>query len=251
MWLCDRCQDEGASGSLVGVIARGPERGVALFAALAILMLVSAIGLGLALTTSLEPTIASAHEASLSSAYVAEAGLAIALHELRGIADWNLVLSGQTRSAILQSGAGADWFLPDGTRADVRSLTNLANCGHAAVCTSAELDAFTTDRPWGPNNPRWQLFGYGRLDQLASTDPVLPPGGVIIWVGDDPAELDADPLHDTPFATDGAPRSGAGVIVLRAEGFGIRGAHRVLTMTVSRAPAAGSPPVAGGWREIR
>jgi hypothetical protein len=218
---------------------------------LVILMLVSIIGLGLVLTTSVEPAIAAAHEASLGSAYAAEAALAIAVHELRGVADWNLVVSGQARSAILQSTAYQPLLLPDGTQVDLERLTNLANCGHATACTNAELDAFTTDRPWGPNNPRWQLFGYARLDQLVSGSPAPPPSAAVVWVGDDPAELDGNPLRDSQPEPDGTRRPGGGVIVLRAEGFGIRAAHRVITATVSRPPAGDQPPLVVAWREIR
>lgn len=251
MWLRDRCADDVACCGRAGLTDRTGQSGAALVAALAILMLVSVIGLGLVLTTSLEPAIASANEASLSSAYAAEAGLAIAIHELSGIADWNLVLSGQVRSAILQSSADLRLPLPDGRQADAGSLTNLANCGHAAPCTNAELDAFTTDRPWGPNNPRWQVFGHGRLDQLVPGDSTPPPCEAVVWVGDDPAELDGDPLRDSQPAPDGTRRPGAGVIVLRAEGFGIRAAHRVVTVTVSRSPAGGRPPLVVAWREVR
>jgi hypothetical protein len=251
MWLRDQCADDVARGGQAGQTDQSGQRGAALIAVLAILMLVSAVGLGLVLTTSLEPAIASAHEASLGSGYAAEAGLAIALHELGGIADWNLVLSGQVRSAILQSSIDRRLLLPDGTETDAGSLTNVANCGHTAPCTNAELDAFTTDRPWGPNNPRWQVFGHGRLDQLVSTDSAPLPCEVIVWVGDDPAELDGDPLHDSQPAPDGTRRPGAGVVVFRAEGFGIRAAHRVVTVAVSRFPAGESRLLVVGWRELR
>ncbi len=252
MWLRDRCADDRSSGVQARETDRSGQSGAALVAVLAILMLVSAIALGLVLTTSLEPAIASAHEASLSSAYAAQAGLAVAIHELAGIADWNLVLSGQVRSTILQSSIDARLTLPDGTQADAGSLTNVANCGHTAACTNAELNAFTTDRPWGPNNPRWQVFGHGRLDQLVSDGVAPPPSEVIVWVGDDPAELDGDPLHDSQSDPDGTRRPGAGIILLRAEGFGIRAAHRVVTVTVSRPPGGDPRPLlVVAWREIR
>ena len=252
MWLRDRCADDVAGGDKTGETDRTGQSGTALLAVLSILMLVSAIGLGLVLTTSLEPAIASAHEASLSSGYAAEAGLAIALHELGGIADWTPVLSGQVRSAILHATTDDRLLLPDGSQTDPGSLTNLANCGHPTACTNAELDAFTADRPWGPNNPRWRVFGHGRLDQLVSGQMAPLPCEAIVWVGDDPAELDGDPLRDSQPAPDGTRRPGAGVIMLRAEGFGIRAAHRVVTVTVSRPPGGGDPrPPVVGWREIR
>jgi hypothetical protein len=254
MWLRDRCAGDAVrDGRAVRASEtdRTGERGAALVAVLTVMMLVSVIGLGLVLTTSLEPAIASAHEASLGSGYAAEAGLAVALHELSGIADWNLVLSGQVRSALLQDTAGAPIRLPDGTETDTGSLTNVANCGHTTGCTNAELDAFTMERPWGPNNPRWQMFGHGRLDQFVSGNAAPLPCEAIVWVGDDPADLDGDPLRDSQLASDGTRRPGAGVIVLRAEGFGIRAARRVVTMTVSRPPGGDPRPRVVGWREIR
>lgn len=240
-WLRDRCSVEGLSD----------DAGVALVATLAILALVSAIALGLALTTSLEPAIASAHESSLSAACAAEAGLAIAMHELGTNADWNLVLAGQIRSTVLATALGAPITLPDGTQTDLQSLTNLANCGHTAACTSAELDAFTTDRPWGANNPRWQVFGRGRIDQLVSGDVRVPPGDVVVWVADDPAELDGNPLRDSGWSADGARQPGAGLIVVRAEGFGIRAAHRVMTATLGRGPGIETARFVVAWREVR
>ncbi len=251
MWLRDRCADDVAGGDRAGLLDRNGQHGAALITVLAILMLVSVVGLGLALTTSLEPAITSAHEASLGSAYAAEAGLAIAVHELGGIADWNLVVSGQVRSAILQSATDARLVLPDGTQADVRRLTNVANCGQADGCTTAELDAFTADRPWGPNNPRWQVFGHARLDQLVPGDLRPPPYEMIVWVGDDPAELDGNPLRDSPPAPDGTRRPGTGLLVVRAESFGTRGAHRVVTVTVSRPLGGEAPPQVVAWRELR
>jgi hypothetical protein len=40
--------------------------------------------------------------------------------------------------------------------------------------------------------------------------------------------------------------------MLRVEGFGIRAAHRVITVTVSRPPGGeGQRPLVVAWREIR
>jgi len=251
MFLRARCADDIVVATHSADRNRRAERGVALIATLLILMVVSAVGLGLAFATSVEPVIASAHEASLTGGYAAEAGLAIALHELRDVSDWSLILSGRVRSAILQSSTGARMVLPDGSQTDVATLTNLANCGHTAACSNAELDAFSSDRPWGPNNPRWQFFGHARLDDLISGDSAPPPCEVVVWIGDDAAELDGDPQRDSQTAADGTRRPGAGIVVIRAESYGVRSAHRVLTMSVSRALAPGAEPRIVAWREIR
>ena len=100
------------------------------------------------------------------------------------------------------------------------------------------MDAVTEERPWGANNPRWQLYAYGPLSSL------LPDGSIrsdfygVVMAADDPSENDGNPLLD---GTDtGNP--GTGVLALRAEAFGPRGAHTIIETTVAR-PEAGR-----GWR---
>lgn len=249
--LRDRCAGDAAWRDSCTSRDRRTEKGAALIAALVLLMMMSVVGLGLALTTGVEPAIASAHESSLTGVYAAEAGLAVAIRELRDIADWSLVLSGQVRSAIFQSSPDASLALPDRAQVDLSSLTNQVNCGHPAACTTAELDAFSAERPWGANNPRWQLFGHARLNELEPAGAGVRPCEVVVWVADDPAELDGDPLRDSQVTADGAHPPGAGIVVVRAESFGTGSAHRVLVQTVARPPAAGAAPLLLAWREIR
>ena len=125
---------------------RARERGVALIVAMVVLALTAAIGLGLVLTTSLEPLTAANYESSWAAFFAAEAGIAVAGHELAAIADWNAVLTGQVGSAVLER-PGPVLELPDGSSASLSELTNLASCGHAEPCASAELTAFTVERP--------------------------------------------------------------------------------------------------------
>ena len=228
------------------------DTGTAMFTVLALMLLVSVLGLGLALTSSLEPVIVSAYESAMAARYGAEAGVFVAAHELGDIPDWNLALSGQRRSAILDSAGPSALVLPDGRQVDLGDLTNLADCGHTSACTEAELNAFTTDRPWGPNNPRWHLFGHARLDRLLASGAAVPPCEVVVWVGDDPAETDGDPLRDSAPAAPGSLRPGAGLIALRVESFGVRSAHRVLVATIGRPEFEGDGrPRVVSWQEIR
>jgi hypothetical protein len=59
---------------------------------------------------------------------------------------------------------------------------------------------------------------------------------VVVLVGDDPSDDDNDPLHDGGACdpTLQCPNPGTGVLSLRAEAFGPRGAHKVIEMTVAR-----------------
>ena len=113
-----------------------------------------------------------------------------------------------------------------------------------AELADADMDAVTAQRPWGPNNPRWQLYAYGRLNDLLPNESIDSPYYVSVLVGDDPSETDAQPLEDGHAA-------GAGILVLRAESFGPRGVHMSVEMTVAR-PAAGQPGLRVlSWREVR
>lgn len=233
--------------------ARAPvagDAGAALVAALTAMLLLSIIGLGLVLTSSLEPSIAASYEASWGARYAAEAGLAVAAHELGTLPDWTLALTGQVRSALMDSAASGLVALPDGTHADLQALTNVARCGHPDACTEADLNAFTADRPWGPNNPRWQVFGHTSVGRHLPDTQVARPFVVVVWVADDVAETDGDPLCDSTVDEEGRRRPGADLIQARAEAFGIRSAHRTITATLARPRGSGDHvPRMVAWRE--
>ena len=85
--------------------------------------------------------------------------------------------------------------LPGGGVVDLTAATNLLNCGKSATCTAAQMDANSQERPWGANNPAWQLYAYGPIEhspQLARPAPCY----LAVWVADDGREEDGDPLTD-------------------------------------------------------
>jgi hypothetical protein len=97
------------------------------------------------------------------------------------------------------------------------------------------------------NNPRWQLYAYGRLSTLAQASPAtLPATYVVVLVADDPSENDGDPIRDGTSVA-GQPNPGLGLLTLRSEAFGPRGAFNGFEMTISRAvissPGEGEPGV--------
>ena len=218
----------------------GTDRGVALLAALAVLAIVSAMALGLALTTSYEPLAAANFEANRSAHAAAEAGVAIAVHELAGLADWNLVLAGLAGSVVLEHG-DIEVDLPDGSHAGLGDLTARATCGRLGPCPDTERTAFTVARPWGPNNPDWKVFGHGRLDRLIPDGASLPPAVIVVWTADDPAELDGDPSTDSGVGPGGDMRPGGCVLAVRAEAFGPGFAYGGVVAMVGR-PAPGCGP---------
>ena len=243
---------------------RNGERGVALILALMTMLFLMATGTALILTTTTESAIARNFRISSEALYAADAVLEHAIDDLRTIHDWNAILSGAAQSTFINGPSSGQRLLADGQTIDPAEVVNLANCHKVTACSDAEMDAIDAERPWGVNNPRWQLFAWGDLNHIAPAGTVSSPFFVMVMVGDDPAENDNDPLRDggAPCAQGQATgcNPGTGVIALRAHAFGPFGAHSILELTVAR-PGAGSEDYNDGssqtgvrilsWREVR
>ena len=117
---------------------------------------------------------------------------------------------------------------------DLTRATNLARCGQVAACTDSDMKAVTDARPWGANNPRWQLYAYGPVARLLAPGEIDSRVYVMVWVGDDPSEIDGDPLRDGTAGTS----PGHDVLVVRAEAFATGGGHRTVEVTIGRTPYA-------------
>jgi len=208
------------------------ERGVALILVLLVMMTLSALSMSLALMVSTESRVAANYRDGIEVSYGAAAALERVLPDLAA-ADLNGVLAGVTVSSFIDGPAGLR-RLPDGTFTDLRALTSMVNCGRP-VCRDVDLDEVRDDRPWGRNNPRWQLYAYG-------PSTVFGTEGVrmytVVWVADDPSETDMDPF------TDGGPSTllGAGVeenpgrgrLSITAHAYGPAGTRRIIEATVAR-----------------
>jgi len=218
--------------------------GMAMVMAMAATLLMSALGIALVLATASEAVIAANFRDQAAGAYAAEAAVERTLDDLAAAENWNAVLDGTVRSTFVDGAPGGMRLLDDGSTIDLGHVVNMADCGRIQPCADADMDAVTAQRPWGPNNPRWQLYAYGRLKDLLPNESIDSPYYVSVLVGDDPSETDAQPLADGQAA-------GAGILVLRAESFGPRGVHMSVEMTVAR-PAAGQPGLRVlSWREVR
>jgi hypothetical protein len=208
--------------------AAGSERGIALLIAIMSTLLLTALGLGLVLTTITETSITANYRDGGEALYAADAGVERVMQDLLTIPDWNRILAGGIQSSFIDGSPGGTRALPDGRTLDLTAATNLINCGKTTTCSDAEMDAYTRERPWTTNNPRWQLFAYAPLANIIETGTIESPMYVVVWVADDQAETDDDPL------TDGGNAPGRGILLLRAESFGPGGAHSVIEVTVSR-----------------
>ncbi|HMD37128.1 MAG TPA: pilus assembly PilX N-terminal domain-containing protein [Vicinamibacterales bacterium] len=221
------------------------ESGIALVITLMITLLMSTIAVALIMTTTVETRIASHFQRAQAGLYAAEAVVERSLDDLLRVANWNRLLDGSAQSSFVDGPPNGTRTLTDGSTIDLAATLNLANCRKTGACTAADMDAVSDDRPWGPNNPRWNLFAYGRLSDLLAQNVVESPFYGVVMIGDDPGETDGDPTLDAPW---GHP--GSGILALRGEAFGPGGAHKVVEMTVTRAQPEIAITVLS-WREVR
>lgn len=212
------------------------ERGSALIISLMALLLLTGLGLALVLSTSTETMISANYRSGQEALYAADAAAERAMLEVPGITDLDGLLQGSVTSAFVD-GAPGDRTLPDGSNMNLVSLTNLQNCGVTTGCSAAAMDAVSAERPWGANNPRWQVFASGPINNLLPAGQINSPFYVVVWVGDDSGETDSDPTRDDGA---GANSPGRGVVLLRAEAFGPFGARKRVEVTVQR-PLPSSP----------
>ena len=192
--------------------------------ALMSLLVLSALGTSLAVVVNTDQRVAANYAASREAMYAADGALQIAAGELLVVGDWTALLSSGALSVFVDGPPSGTRQLGDGTSVDLGQATTAAN---------------RESRPWGPNNPVWQLYAFGWLGSRTY---------VIVWAGDDPAENDGDPLNDGG----GVGNPGAGILALRAEAFGMNGAHKILEVTVRRHLIGPSPEIRMlSWKEIR
>jgi Tfp pilus assembly protein PilX len=210
------------------------EDGVALVVALMAMLLLTVLGAALVLTTSSETIIAANFRSGAEALYAADAALERAVNDLVAEPDWSALLAGTVQSSFIDGASSGARALADGSTIDLAQAVNMANCRKATPCSAGEMDMVTSDRPWGANNPRWQLYAYGPVNALVPSATATSPYYAVVMVGDDASENDNDP------ATDGASAAnpGTGVLALRAEVFGPRGVHKVVEAAVARADGA-------------
>ncbi len=191
------------------------DRGAAIVIALMAMLLLSALGLALVLSTTTETTITGNFRFGQEALYAADAGVERVMDDLLTVPDWNNILNGTTRSAFVDGAPSGTRTMADGTVIDL-SVT--------------EMNTSTEDRPWGTNNPRWVLYAYGALNTIVPTSTVNSNIYVIVWVGDDQSENDDNPLMDGSAQTN----PGSGVLAMHVEAFGPQGTQKVLEVTVAK-----------------
>ena len=214
------------------------EQGIALVMSLLAMMLLMALGTALVMTTMTETKIAGNYRNSFETLYAADGAVERVMQDILTVPNWDDILSGATTSAFIDGPPSGDRTLPDGRQINLTEATNIVRCGKIA-CSAADLTAITDDRPWGVNNPVWQLYAYGPLEDMIPTGTIASRQYVIVWIADDSSENDNDPLKDgQPPAGCGnncaTPNVGRGVISMLAQAFGPDGTSKTIEVTLAR-----------------
>ena len=150
---------------------------------LPLLAILIACGYGLATLGTVEQRVAFNHYAGAATIAAADAAVERALADLLPLTDFTPVVSGSMVSSFRIGSASP--LLPDGTQGDLASMT-------IEVQTITDADA-----SWGGDTPRWQLFAFGPINQLAGSAGFLLPAYLVVWVADDRADGDGNPSADS------------------------------------------------------
>jgi hypothetical protein len=225
------------------------DRGMALVAAMMSALLMLTLGSALVLITTTETRIGSRYARGAEVLAAAETFLDRATLELQALGEWDLALGGVLPSTSIDGAPAGPRTVAD-VSVDLDAATSWHRCGRPS-CSEADLVSFTAERPWGVNNPRWQLFAWGPLGSAVTAVTGGVSIYVLVWVADDPGENDGDPLRDG--ATDENP--GRDTLLVMAEAHGGGGLRRTLHATIRRLRDPETEEPAGlevlAWREVR
>lgn len=230
---------------------RASERGIALIMVILFTSFLSALGLGLILAVFMDRLATGNMSGSVAMLYAADGAIELAARDLAQVADWNTALSGAQRSTVTDGFAGGVRGIAGGGTVDLTASTNLLNCGKTSNCTAAQMDASSRERPWGANNPRWQLYAFGPAEQFTPMSRPAPCY-LVVWIADDGREEDGDPAADAVAET-----AGHGIVRVHAEAFGLAGSRRAIEAELVRAcRGAGVGACLPGirvqsWQELR
>jgi hypothetical protein len=199
---------------------------MALLISLMLLMVTATLSGGLVVATTVEAGIARRYRDSQEAMYAANAAAERAMADLAGVSDPNALVAGGALSTFVDGPPFGTRALGGGSMLDLAAIVNMANCEKPTTCSAAEMDAVTGQRPWGADNPRWQLFAFGPLKDVASGSSLRSTAYVVAMIANDHFQ--------------------AGVVGLRAEAFAAFGVHRVVELAV-----ACPGPRAVSWRQVQ
>ena len=136
--------------------------GTAVVTALAAMMLMLVLGTALSLLTTTETRITANNRDGVEALYAADAAVALAVGELRSVADWSEALTGAATSTRADGPPSGSRTLADG-----------------------EAISLDGERPVDGSGVAWRLYTYGVLATWLPKPSVDPRIYVAVWVGGD------------------------------------------------------------------
>lgn len=203
---------------MTSTAGQNAERGSVLLCTLMVITLIAAVGAALSLIVVTESVVAGTYHASQQGLYAADAGIELAIAEARALSTWTSLPSSASSSSDFNDGQITPRG-PDGTALNLVQLT---------MKRQAESDAVY---PNVADRPVWRLYAHATLNRIAGRAASGAPY-VVVWIADDPDDLDGDPAVDTND-----------IVLLHAEAFAVRSGMRAVGATIHReqAMAAGFP----------
>jgi hypothetical protein len=192
---------------------------MAILTALLATALLMGLGLSVALMGTSEATLAADDRAARALREASLAAVHLAVADLRLTPSW---------SAVLAPGV-APWSAVPG-RAMVADVTPAAPWdGSPLPLVSMTADVQAAADTESGDRQVWRLFESGPLEALVP-GIAAGPWFLAVWVADDHADGDADPLVDAN-----------GILSIRAEAWGPRGARVATMVSVMKTVVAGGP----------
>jgi hypothetical protein len=211
------------------------DRGVALVMTLLLTGLLSALGLALAVLSTVDTWLSAGLRTSQELSYAADAAVARVQVDLRATNDWTALLVAAVTSP--PSAFKDDVLvktLVDGTTVDLVVQTQRLQ---------SETDARFGSTAANADSPQWRLFAHAPLADLVPGSVAFSSIYVATWIADDPGDGDADASVDAN-----------GRLMIRATAFGPGSARRSVEALVGRVGPTGAGAAAVrmlSWRELR
>jgi hypothetical protein len=210
------------------------QHGGALLPVMLIMFLFSAIALGTSMVVRTETIVSARFRRAAEALYAADAGIAVALTELRPLPVWTPVLNGGIASAFSQGAFQGTLTVPGGG-------TILLCCGPGSVSDRVLMESRLSAIP-ARRAVEWQPFLWSPLDPIVRT--AMPSRFVLVVFVADDDDGDGDRRSDAN-----------GVVILRSQAVEADGTQRAVEALVARREPdseSGSPAVAVlRWQEIR
>jgi hypothetical protein len=211
------------------------ETGSALLIVLTLTFLFSALMIGTTTVVGVETTVTSRYKDGIEALYIADAGLALVLAELRRLPDWSPVLGG-----ALPSSASQGTFVGS---ASVAGGTVFLCCGAQSVFERLARESASSAVP-ARRTLAWHPYLWSSWNALVG-QPGASQFFLIALLQDDEEDGDRDEATDLN-----------GVVVVRSEAIRPDGLRRAVEALVAREPGDPEHGIPASlrvlrWREVR